>query len=154
LVRKKSLCWTEQGGSYMSVVLAQQRTLRLFVHKQCGIGAHQIAKGRFLPKNCIHDASVLNSCTWLRHEFRTSIGMRTVKQMGLITMTDSCQKNETALLGGLSVRRYNNAGRLQVLMRYHLDDLGWYQFEWLTQAILKNMLAPPSKLGAEAVIGT
>jgi len=25
-------------------------------------------------------------------------------------------------------------------MRYHLDDLGWYQFEWLTQAILKNML--------------
>lgn len=27
-------------------------------------------------------------------------------------------------------------------MRYHLDDLGWYQFEWLTQAILKNMLGP------------
>jgi hypothetical protein len=25
-------------------------------------------------------------------------------------------------------------------MRYHLDDLGWYQFEWLAQAILKNML--------------
>jgi hypothetical protein len=28
------------------------------------------------------------------------------------------------------------------MIRYCLDDLGWYQFEWLTQALLKNMLGP------------
>lgn len=26
------------------------------------------------------------------------------------------------------------------MIRYRLDDLGWYQFEWLTQALLKNIL--------------
>jgi len=26
------------------------------------------------------------------------------------------------------------------MIRYRLDDLGWYQFEWLVQAVLKDHL--------------
>src|SRR5215469_17609365 len=32
------------------------------------------------------------------------------------------------------------------MIRYRLDDLGWYQFEWLVQALLKDQLG----IGVEA----
>jgi len=57
----------------------------------------------------------------------------------------------TARPGGVRTRTRARASRsrgwiLSLMLRYHLDDLGWYQFEWLVQSILKADLG----LGVES----